>query len=501
MAPIVEMRGITKRFPGVVANYKVDFELESGEIHGLLGENGAGKTVLMSILYGLHHPDEGKISVRGKERKIGNPFEAMAVGIGMVHQNFTLEPRLTVLENMILGNEPKKYGILIDKKRARQIIEEASERYGLSIDPGARVFDISVGEQQRVEVLKALYRGTEILILDEPTGVLTDQEIDKLFEVMKNLKSQGKSIILITHKMEEAIAICDRITVLRKGRVVATLDAKDADRDKLAELVIGKQIAYAVKESKEAGEKLLDVSELTALGSFGRRALDSVSFALHRYEILGIAGVGGNGQTELVEVLTGLRKVDRGSVLFGGASITNRSPGELFDLGIVHIPEDRLKRSLLAMSVEDNAILGLHRKSPFAKSKLEQNHPAITEHTKKMIKEFGIKANPLSRVGTLSGGTQQRVILARELGKKPLVIIAAQPTRGLDVAGAEYVHKQLIDARDRGCAVLLVSMDLDEIMALSDRIGVMFKGKIVAIKDPETVTERELGRLMLGGRV
>jgi ABC-type uncharacterized transport systems, ATPase components len=282
-----------------------------------------------------------------------------------------------------LVTSPKNNGILIDKKRARQIIEEASERYGLSIDPGARVFDISVGEQQRVEVLKALYRGTEILILDEPTGVLTDQEIDKLFEVMKNLKSQGKSIILITHKMEEAIAICDRITVLRKGRVVATLDARDADKDKLAELVIGKQIAYAVKESKEAGEKLLDVNELTALGSFGRRALDRVSFALHRYEILGIAGVGGNGQTELVEVLTGLRKVDRGRVLFGGANITNRSPGELFDLGIVHIPEDRLKRSLLAMSVEDNAILGLHRKSPFAKSKLEQNHSAITEHTKR----------------------------------------------------------------------------------------------------------------------
>jgi len=502
----VQMKGITKRFPGVIANDNVDFSLKSGSIHGLLGENGAGKTVLMSILYGLHRPDSGQIFIGNTEVEIQSPAVAIEFSIGMVHQHFMLVPNLTVTENIILGREPSKAKIFIDFEAAVRKIRELSEQYGLPVDPSVKVQHLSVGEQQRVEILKMLYRGADILILDEPTSVLAQQETEALFSALKAFKKQGKSIVFITHKLKEALEICDEITVLRRGKVVGNVSANETNESKLTEMMVGSEVGN--RKSEIGSQKLefgikkeivLEVDGLKALDDRGLPALNGVSLKVKSHEILGVAGVQGNGQTELVETLTGLRKPIAGEIRLNGRNIAGLSAREMIKAGIAHIPDRQSRGLILDFTLEENAILGLHRNPPFAKT-FTQNRRAITDYAKQLIEKFGIRT-PDSKmvVRGLSGGNQQRMIIARELSKNPKIIVAFQPTVGLDVAGIEYVHKQLVRMKNEGCAVLLISMDLDEIMMFSDRIAVMYGGKIVAIKEPETTTKAELGSLMLGG--
>ena len=510
----VQLKGITKKFPGVIANDNIDIALKSGAIHGLLGENGAGKTVLMSILYGLHRPDSGHIFIGNTEVEIYSPAVAIELGIGMVHQHFMLVSNLTVTENIILGREPSKAKIFIDTEAATRKIAELSKQYGLPVDPEVKVQHLSVGEQQRVEILKMLYRSADILILDEPTSVLVQQEVESLFSALKSLKKQGKSIVFITHKLRETLEICDEITVLRRGKVVVgNVEANETNESQLTEMMVGREVVFNVKrektthpqplprgEIKKEKETVLELEGIRATDDRGLPALNSVSFKIKSYEILGVAGIQGNGQTELVETLTGLRKPIAGKIRLDGRDIAGLSAREMIKAGIAHIP-DRLSRGLISdFTLEENAILGVHRNPPFAKNPFIQNRRAITAYTKQLIKKFGIRT-PDSKmvVRSLSGGNQQRVIIARELSKKPKIIVAFQPTAGLDVAGIEYVHEQLVKMKDEGCAVLLVSMDLDEIIMLSDRIAVMYGGEIVAIKESRTTTKAELGPLMLGG--
>jgi len=502
----VQLKKITKKFPGVIANDNIDFALKSGSIHGLLGENGAGKTVLMNILYGLHRPDSGQIFINDTEVEIQTPAVAIELGIGMVHQHFMLVPGLTVTDNIILGREPSKAKIFIDTEEAAKKIEELSKQYGLPVDPNVKVQHLSVGEQQRVEILKMLYRGADILILDEPTSVLVQQEVESLFGALKALKNQGKSIVFITHKLKEALEICDEITVLRRGKVVGNVKASEKNESQLTEMMVGREVIFNAKREKithprplPRGEIKLEVEGLKAFDDRGLPALNDVSLEVKSHEILGVAGVQRNGQTELVETLTGLRKPISGKICLNSLNITGLSAREIIEAGIAHIP-DRLSRGLVSdFTLEENAILGVHRNSPFAQNPFIQNHRTITAYANQLIEKFGIRA-PDSKmvVRGLSGGNQQRVILARELSKKPKIIVAFQPTVGLDVAGIEYVHEQLIKMRSEGCAILLVSMDLDEIIMLSDRIAVMYGGKVVAIKEPETTTKAQLGSLMLG---
>ena len=499
----VEMQGIVKRFPGVVANDGVDFALEQGEIHGLLGENGAGKTVLMSTLYGLHRPDSGKIIINGKPQSNYGPATAIKLGIGMVHQHFMLVPRLSVAENIMLGQEPMKAGLFLDQEAAIQRIEKFSQEYGLPIDPRARIERLPVGAQQRVEIVKALYRGASILILDEPTAVLTEQEVEYLEGALRKLKAEGKASVMITHKLREAIEICDRITVLRKGKVIGTVRAKETDERELAEMMVGRDVVFTVRRTKarERPEPVLHVKDIEAQDDRGLLALKGVSFDLRRNEILGIAGVQGNGQAQLAEVLTGLRPITKGSITLNELSLSGKTARDFIAAGIAHIPADRQLRGLVMnFSVRENAILGRQRVKAFAPSRFWHNQRAITNFTEQIVDEFGVKTPSVSTsVENLSGGNQQRLIIGREFSKEPRVIIAAQPTRGLDVGGMEYVHEQLLKMRDRGAAILLISMDLDEVMMLSDRIAVMYDGQIVGIKDPEETNRRELGELMLSG--
>ena len=499
----VEMRGIVKRFPGVVANDGIDFTLERGDIHGLLGENGAGKTVLMSTLYGLYRPDAGKILINGKPQSSYGPAHAIRLGIGMVHQHFMLVPRLSVAENIMLGQEPIRSGLFIDRNAAIQRIEEFSNQYGLPIDPRARVEQLPVGEQQRVEIIKALYRGADTLILDEPTAVLTEQEVENLQAALRKLKEEEKSTVLITHKLREAIEICDRITVLRKGKVIGTVAAAETDERELAEMMVGRDVVFTVRrtEAKGTPEPVLKVEKIEAEDDRGLPALKGVSFELRKNEILGIAGVQGNGQAELAEVLTGLRRLKGGSILLDGLELTGKTARDFIDAGIAHIPADRQLRGLVMdFSLRENAILGRQRVREFAPNSLWQDQRAITRYTERIVREFGVKTPSVHVLArNLSGGNQQRLIVGREFSKEPRLIIAAQPTRGLDVGGMEYVREQLLGMRDRGAAVLLISMDLDEVMMLSDRIAVIYNGEIVAIKDPEETDRRELGELMLSG--
>ena len=499
----VEMRGIVKRFPGVVANDGIDFALRHGEIHGLLGENGAGKTVLMSTLYGLYRPDAGEILINGKPQSNYGPAHAIGLGIGMVHQHFMLVPRLSVAENIMLGQEPIRSGLFIDRNAAIQRIEEFSNQYGLPIDPRARVEQLPVGEQQRVEIIKALYRGADTLILDEPTAVLTEQEVENLQAALRKLKEEEKSTVLITHKLREAIEICDRITVLRKGKVIGTVAAAETDERELAEMMVGRDVVFTVRrtEAKGTPEPVLKVEKIEAEDDRGLPALKGVSFELRKNEILGIAGVQGNGQAELAEVLTGLRRLKGGSILLDGLELTGKTARDFIDAGIAHIPADRQLRGLVMdFSLRENAILGRQRIREFAPNSFRQDQRAITRYTERIVNEFGVKTpSVLVLARNLSGGNQQRLIVGREFSKQPRVIVAAQPTRGLDVGGMEYVREQLLGMRDRGAAVLLISMDLDEVMMLSDRIAVIYNGEIVAIKDPEETDRRELGELMLSG--
>jgi general nucleoside transport system ATP-binding protein len=498
-APLLELIGITKRFPGVVANDDVHFELAKGEVHALLGENGAGKSTLMNILYGLYHPDEGEIRLNGKPARINSPREAIDLGIGMVHQHFMLIPVMTVAENIVLASEPKK-GPFLDLDDAKKRVADISQRFGLTVNPGARVESISVGQQQRVEILKALYRGADILILDEPTAVLTPQEAGELFEVIGSLKEQGKSIIFITHKLNEVLEIADRITVLRRGKTVETVPREGATEATLARAMVGREVLLRVeKPPAEPGEPLLKVRDLQVMDERGLEAVRGVSLEVRAGEIVGIAGVDGNGQTELVDAITGLRKPSAGEVVIGDRDITAQGSKGCFDAGLGHIPEDRQLRGLiLDFTLAEN--VGIHDFRKVPNSRLGWLYPrAMIARAGDWLKAFDVRGGgPETRASALSGGNQQKVVVAREIGREPRVLVAAQPTRGIDVGAIEFIHRRLVEERDEGKAILLVSFELDEILSLSDRILVMYEGRIVGEYAPD-VTHEELGIAMTGG--
>jgi ABC-type uncharacterized transport system ATPase subunit len=503
MSIAVKMVNITKTFAGLTANDKINFEVKKGEVRGLLGENGAGKTVLMKILYGMHKPDQGQIFVDGKEMRIDDSAKAIKLGIGMVHQHFMLVPSLTVAENVVLGLEPTKYSYLLNIEKTLKDIKSLSDQYRLQVDPKAIVDTISVGEQQRVEILKALYRKAQILILDEPTSILAPPEVESLFDAIRALKQQGKSVIFITHKLKEVCAICDRITVLKKGRVVGTVEKSHTNPDELAEMMIGHEVLSTFEREHVApGKVVLLIDNLNALNDRKLSALKDVTLEIHEFEILGLAGVEGNGQTELVEVLTGLREPKSGKIRFLDEIITGASPHRRIERGFANVPEDRQKTGLiLDFSVLENLILGRHDTPPFATKWSTLNFANATKFAEQSIKEYSIKTpsdHTLARY--LSGGTQQRIVIAREFSRKPKFIIASQPTRGLDIGATEYVHKKLIEMRDQGCAILLITADLDEMFALSDKIAVIYEGKIVAVKDRNKTNELELGLMMTGGK-
>jgi len=500
MAPILQLKGITKRFPGVLANDHIDLSLNQGEILALLGENGAGKTTLMNILYGLYQPDEGEILVNDQKITINSPADAIRAGIGMVHQHFMLIPVFTVTENVMLGSEPVKAGGFLDRSKTAARIREISQQYKLEVNPDDYVKDLPVGVQQRVEIIKLLYREANILIFDEPTAVLTPQEADDLFNIMRSLVKQGKSIIFITHKLREVLEVADRIMVIRRGAVVGEADPKVADKNQLAEMMVGREVNLVVeKEYKEPGEVILSVKDLVVVDQFKQVVVDHVSFDVHAGQILGIAGVQGNGQTELVEAITGLEKSVSGKIFFKGEDITNANPRRITEAGTAHVPEDRQADGLvLPFPVAENLVLCTYYKEPFAKGVVIQ-YNKILENSEKLIEDFDIRTpSSLTSVGSLSGGNQQKVIIARELSRPVDLLVASQPTRGLDVGSIEYIHKRIIQKRDEGCAVLLVSPELDEVIELSDRIAVMYRGKIIAIVDAGSVTKETLGLLMAG---
>jgi simple sugar transport system ATP-binding protein len=498
--PALELRGITKRFPGVLANDDVSFDLRRGEVHALLGENGAGKSTLMNILYGLYRPDEGEILVEGRPVVMHSPKDAIERGIGMVHQHFMLIPVMTVAENIVLATEPTTAGVLLDTRTAEARVAEISSRYGLAVEPHDRIEQIGVGRQQRVEILKALYRGADILVLDEPTAVLTPQEATELFGIVRSLTEQGKSIVFISHKLDEVLAIADRITVLRRGKKVETLPAAGATEAGLARLMVGREVLLRVeKAAAQPGEPLLEVEDLHVVDDRRLERVRGVSFTVRAGEILGIAGVDGNGQTELIDAITGLRKSQSGRVRVAGEDITNANAAHALDTGIGHIPEDRQHRGLiLDFTLAENIALHDYARPPA--SRLGWLFPRrLAERARTLISEFDVRGGgPQTTAGALSGGNQQKVILAREIDRDPKVLIAAQPTRGLDVGAIEFVHRRLVEQRDEGRAVLLVSLELEEVLSLSDRILVIFEGRIVG-EFPATATEEELGVAMIGG--
>ena len=498
--PVVELRGITKRFPGVVANDHVDFELARGEVHALLGENGAGKSTLMNILYGLYHPDEGEILLEGKPVRIDSPHDAIEHGIGMVHQHFMLIPVMTVAENVVLGMEPSR-GRFLDMDEAERRVADLAKTLGFRIDPHNRVEEISVGQQQRVEILKALYRSAEILILDEPTAVLTPQEADELFNIIRTLKREGHSIVFISHKLHEMLEIADRITVLRRGKKMETLPREGATEGGLARLMVGRDVLLEVEKTPaQPTDPLLVVESLHVRDERGLEAVRGVSFEVRGGEIVGLAGVDGNGQTELIDAITGLRRPDSGRIVVTGNDVTARSAREVLDAGIGHIPEDRQRRGLvLEFTLAENLALHDFRKEPAAR--LGWLYPRrLIERAKTVLTEFDVRGGgPGTLASSLSGGNQQKVVVAREVSRDPRVLIAAQPTRGLDVGAIEFVHKRLVQERDEGRAILLVSFELDEILSLSDRILVIFEGRIVGEYAPG-VSQQELGVAMTGGR-
>ena len=499
-APLLELRGITKRFPGVIANDDVRFELRKGEVHALLGENGAGKSTLMNILYGLYQPDEGEIFMNGKPLRITSPREAIDSGIGMVHQHFMLIPVMTVAENIVLGTEPRS-GVLLDLNAANERVRELSQRFGLAVRPEAKVESISVGQQQRAEILKALYRGAEVLILDEPTAVLTPQEARELFEIIESLRSEGKSIIFITHKLNEVLEIADRITVLRRGKTIETVPREGATEEGLAKLMVGREVLLRVeKKPAEPREPLLTVEDLHVLDERGLDAVRGVSLDVHGGEIVGIAGVDGNGQSELVDAIAGLRRIESGRVVISGDDVTADGCRECLDAGLGHIPEDRHLRGLvLDFSLAENLALHDYRKAP--DSRFGWLYPKrLIARAKRLLQEFDVRGGgPETPAASLSGGNQQKVVVAREVNRNPDVLIAGQPTRGLDVGAIEFVHRRLVEERDEGRAILLVSFELEEVLSLSDRILVMFEGRIVAEYTAD-VSEEELGMAMTGGR-
>jgi ABC-type uncharacterized transport system ATPase subunit len=498
---LVEMRDITKTFPGVLANQAVNFTAEAGEIHAVVGENGAGKSTLMNVLYGLYQPDSGEILLRGKPVVISSPHVAIENRIGMVHQHFMLIPSFSVAENIVFGRFPCKHGHFDSSKAADQV-KDLSARYGMPIDPCAKVMDLPVGTMQRIEILKALYRGAEILILDEPTAVLTPQDTEELFVVLRALAAEGKTVILITHKLREVIAISNRVTVMRAGRNVGVVRTQDTSEHELARLMVGREVFLQIdREPAKAGEEVLTARNLCANNAHGLQALDNVCLSVRAGEILGIAGVEGNGQTELVEVVTGMRPIESGSICIGGVDVTRTGVRGRRELGISHIPEDRMRLGVSSDdSVEDNAIVASYYRPPLSWSGIFLRARQIADYTRGLMSKYDVRASGNeTRVGTLSGGNMQKLVLAREFAQKPRLLIAAQPTRGVDVGGSEFIRKQLVQMRDQGCAILLVSADLDEILSLSDRIFVMYEGKVVAEVAQAEATEHRLGVLMTGG--
>jgi general nucleoside transport system ATP-binding protein len=500
-APLLELRGITKRFPGVLANDNVNFDLRPGEVHALLGENGAGKSTLMNILYGLYTPDEGQILLHGKPIDLGSTKAAIEHGIGMVHQHFMLIPVMTVAENIVLAIEPRYAGVMLDYDAARKRVRELSERYGLLVDPDARIDRTSVGQQQRVEILKALYRGAEILILDEPTAVLTPQEAKELFEIIRSLTDQGKSIIFISHKLNEVLEVADRVTTLRRGVVVDTIDAEGATEEGLARMMVGREVLLRVdKKASQPAEPLLEVEHLSVFDDRGLEMVRDVSFEVRAGEILGLAGVDANGQSELIDAIAGLRHIASGRVVVDGHDLTNAHAKETLDAGVGHIPEDRHRRGLvLPFSLMENLALHAYRHAPNSRRGL-LNLRTMATRARKLLAEFDVRGGtPATPAFALSGGNQQKVVLAREIDGDPKLLIAAQPTRGLDVGAIEFVHRRLVEQRDAGRAVFLVSLELEEILSLSDRILVIYEGHIVG-EFPPTATEEELGLAMTGGK-
>jgi simple sugar transport system ATP-binding protein len=501
MTAVVELTGITKRFPGVVANDRISLAIAPGEIHALVGENGAGKSTLMRILYGLYQPDEGSIAVRGRQVNLDSPRTAIGLGIGMVHQHFMLIPRFTVAENVILGSEPARAGRL-NLEQARRRVVELAEQYGLAVDSDAEVGGLSVGEQQRVEIIKVLYRGAEVLILDEPTAVLTPQEVDDLFANLRRLREEGKTIVFISHILEEVLTIADRITVLRAGHVVGTLPAVGATKAQIAEMMVGRPVLMDLSVADVTpGEVQLKVEDAVVMGGRGRPAVRGVSFAVRSGEIYGIAGVEGNGQSELVEALVGLRPLASGRLRVAGQDVTGAGVRGVRLLGVAHIPEDRHRRGLvLPMEVWENLILGHHTRTEFGRGAF-LDRSSVTRFAEDRVSHFDVRTPSLrTPVLALSGGNQQKVVVAREFGFVPRVLVAAQPTRGLDVGATEFVRRQILEARAEGMAVLLVSAMLDEILLLADRIGVIHAGQVVAEFVRGEASPREIGLCMTGTR-
>jgi general nucleoside transport system ATP-binding protein len=499
-APVLELRGITKQFPGVLANDHVDFDLRRGEVHALLGENGAGKSTLMNILYGLYSADEGEIIVNGKTVAFSSPHDAIDQGIGMVHQHFMLIPVMTVTENIVLASEPTKGRVFLDYAGARKRVEEISQRFGFAIEPDALIQDITVGQQQRVEILKALYRDADILILDEPTAVLTPQEATELFAILKGLVDQGMSIIFISHKLNEVLEIADRITVLRRGKRIDTIPREGATEASLARAMVGREVLLRVdKKPASPGETLMQVEDLRVFDDRGLEAVRGVSFDVRAGEIVGIAGVDGNGQTELIDALTGLRRPADGRIEIDGHDLTDSNADAHLEAGLGHIPEDRQRRGLvLEFSLAENLVLHDYDKEPY--SRFGTISPRrILSRARKLLRDYDVRGGgPRTPAAALSGGNQQKVVVAREVSRNPRVLIAAQPTRGLDVGAIEFVHRQLVAERGTGRGVLLVSLELEEILSLSDRILVIYEGRIVGEFSPD-VTEEELGIAMTGG--
>ena len=499
---VIEMREITKIFGQFVANDKINLHLRRGEIHALLGENGAGKSTLMNMLAGLLEPTSGEIAVNGQVVKLDSPSKAASLGIGMVHQHFMLVEAFTVAENIILGSEITKNGVL-DIKKAIQEIKELSEKYGLAVDPSAKVEDISVGAQQRVEILKTLYRGADILIFDEPTAVLTPAEIDELMIIMKNLVKEGKSIILITHKLDEIRAVSDRVTVIRRGKSIETVEIAGATNQDLAEMMVGRSVSFTTeKNPPQPKEVILSIKDLVVNENRGIPAVKNLSLDVRAGEIVGIAGIDGNGQSELIQAITGLRKVKSGTINIKGKDVVGLPPRKITEMKVSHVPEDRHRDGLvLDMTISENIALQTYYKEPLSKNGI-LNYTNIHNYARKLMDEFDVRAaNDYVPASALSGGNQQKAIIAREVDRDPDLLIVSQPTRGLDVGAIEYIHKRLIGERDKGKAVLVVSFELDEILNLSDRIAVIHDGKIQGIVTPAETNKQELGILMAGGEL
>ena len=497
---VLELKGITKEFPGILANDHIDFDLARGEVHALLGENGAGKSTLMNILYGLYSPDEGEILVKGERVRFSGPGDAIDHGIGMVHQHFMLVPVMSVAENIVLATEPRRGGVLLDYDAADRRVRDLADTFRFKIDPRARIENISVGQQQRVEILKALYRGADVLILDEPTAVLTPQEALELFGILRNLTREGMSVIFITHKLNEVLEIADRITVLRRGKKIDTVQKQGATEDQLARLMVGREVLLRVeKKPSEPGETLLTVDQVSVDDYRGLPAVSDVSFEVRAGEIVGLAGVDGNGQSELIDAITGLRSMHAGRVSVGGKEVHNTSARKVLDAGLGHIPEDRHRRGLvLDFTLAENIALHDYKEEP--DSRFGWLFPKrLIARARRLLQAFDVRGGgPTTRASALSGGNQQKVVVAREVERDPRVLLAAQPTRGLDVGAIEFVHRRLIEERDEGRAILLVSLELEEVLSLSDRILAMFEGEIVGEYTPD-VTPEELGVAMTGG--